>query len=205
MTTTTPDTTADSRHVKRRRVRAILAGGLVLGVGAAVTLAAWNDSEFAIGNFQAGSFDLVGSTNGTDFDDHATAAGAATLDFSLNPTNLAPDDVVYAPFSIALDTGTTYGADVTITSTPVTGTLENVTYELLQTTTFGCTADTTGTALVPTATDVGTTPGTAAFSLAAPTGQTLAPVNLCFKVTAGAIAQGDTGSATWEFAAESQS
>lgn len=30
-----------------RKVRAILAGGLVLGVGAAVVLAAWNDSEFA--------------------------------------------------------------------------------------------------------------------------------------------------------------
>lgn len=205
MTSTMPNTMIDTHHVKRRRARAILAGGLVLGVGAAVTLAAWNDSEFAIGNFQAGSFNLVGSTNGTDFEDHPTTAGAATLGFSLNPTNLAPDDVVYAPFAVALEAGTTYGADVTITSAPITGTLDNVTYELLQTTSFGCTAATTGTILVPAATDLGTAPGTATFTLAAPSGETEAPVNLCFKVTAGAIAQGATGSVTWEFAAESQS
>src|SRR5690606_26326814 len=35
---------AASTSLRRRRVYAVLAGGLVLGVGAAVTLAAWNDS-----------------------------------------------------------------------------------------------------------------------------------------------------------------
>jgi predicted ribosomally synthesized peptide with SipW-like signal peptide len=194
----------NTHHIKRRRTRAILAGGLVLGVGAAVTLAAWNDSEFAIGNFQAGQFNLVGSTNGTTFVDHPTAADAATLDFAFNPTNLAPDDVVYAPFAVALEEGTTYGADVTISSTPVTGVLTGVTYELLQTSAFGCGEATTGTALVPADTALGTAPGGASFTLAAPSGADRAAVNLCFKVTAGAITQGAGGSTTWEFAAESQ-
>ncbi|WP_427996674.1 SipW-dependent-type signal peptide-containing protein, partial [Xanthomonas hortorum] len=31
----------------RRKIYAVLAGGLVVGVGSALTLAAWNDSEFA--------------------------------------------------------------------------------------------------------------------------------------------------------------
>ena len=43
-------------------IRAILAGGIVLGVGAAVTLAAWNASEFATGTFQAGTFTIEGAT-----------------------------------------------------------------------------------------------------------------------------------------------
>ncbi len=53
----------------------------MLGIGAAVTLAAWNDSEFASGQFGAGTFDLQGSTtNGTDgFSDHATAGAAAVV------------------------------------------------------------------------------------------------------------------------------
>jgi len=65
----------------RRKVRAVLAGGLVLGVGAAVTLAAWNDSEFATGTFTAGTFNLEGSTDGTTFTDHNVDDGdtAATL------------------------------------------------------------------------------------------------------------------------------
>ena len=56
-----------------RKILAVLAGGLVLGVGVAVTLAAWNDSEFATGTFTAGSFNLEGSTTGdTDaaYSDH---------------------------------------------------------------------------------------------------------------------------------------
>ena len=36
------------------KARAILAGSLVLGVGAAATLASWNDSEFAIGAITGG-------------------------------------------------------------------------------------------------------------------------------------------------------
>lgn len=194
----------DTSQPTRRRIRAVLAGGLVLGVGAAVTLAAWNDSEFAIGSFAAGQFNLVGSTDGVAYEEHETEAGAAVLGFALNPTNLAPEDVVYAPFAVALDETTTYGALVTVSATAA-GTTAGLTYELLQTDTFGCGATTTGTSLVDAGTALDDTLGTITFDLDAPSAEILAPVNLCFRVTAGAgIGQGSTGSATWEFAAESR-
>ncbi|WP_104117165.1 SipW-dependent-type signal peptide-containing protein [Arthrobacter sp. B1805] len=195
----------DVPQLKRRRVRAVLAGGLVLGVGAAVTLAAWNDSEFATGSFAGGQFNLVGSTDGTNFTDHATATDAADLGFVVDADELTPNDVVYAPFAVALDGTTSYGATVTVSSEALAGSLKDLTYELLQTTGFGCTATTTGTALVPAGTALGTVPAGVTFSLEEATGTALAPANLCFKVTAGDIAQGISGSATWEFAAESLS
>ncbi|MEJ7649283.1 MAG: SipW-dependent-type signal peptide-containing protein [Nakamurella sp.] len=46
------------RRDRRRKFRAVLAAGLVLGVGGAVTLAAWNDSEYATGTFTAGTFNM---------------------------------------------------------------------------------------------------------------------------------------------------
>src|SRR5690554_345843 len=90
---------------RARKIKAILAGGLVLGVGGAITLAAWNDSEFATGTFTAGQFNLEGSTDNTTWDDHDAAPGAA-LDFTLAADNLSPDDVVYAAFAVRLDAAT---------------------------------------------------------------------------------------------------
>lgn len=97
--------------------RAILAGGLVLGVGAVVTLAAWNDSEFATGEFGAGTFGIEGSTDGTAFAEHATEDAAATLNFEVDANNLTPGDAVYENFSVQLIAGSTYAADVTVTPT----------------------------------------------------------------------------------------
>lgn len=192
-----------SRGSGSRRLRAVLAGGLVLGVGAAVTLAAWNDSEFAQGTFTAGAFTMEGSVDGTTFTEHATAGAAASLPFTVNPTNLSPNDTVYAPFAVRLATGTTSAAVVTITNAATTGTITDLTYTLIQPTTFGCSSGTTGTALVPAATALGSAAGASTFALA--TGTPGAPVFLCFKVSAGSgIAQGQSGSTTWQFTAASQ-
>ena len=54
-------TTDGTRRRDSRRVKAVLAGGMVLGIGAAITLAAWNDSEFATGTFSAGHFGIEGA------------------------------------------------------------------------------------------------------------------------------------------------
>jgi predicted ribosomally synthesized peptide with SipW-like signal peptide len=205
----TVDTTRP-RGLRSKKVRALLAGGLVLGIGGAITLAAWNDSEFAQGTFTAGTFNMQGSTDGTTYADHATVGAPATLAFTLNPTLLAPGDVVPAPFAVRLAANTTNNAVVTIpTPTTTSGTVTNLTYTLLQTSTFSCAADTTGTVLVPAGTAVITVPDSPSptFNLAmgTPTSTAGAPVFLCFKVTAGAlIAQGQTGTVTWRFAAESQ-
>jgi len=177
----------------------------VLGVGATYVLAAWNDSEFATGTFSAGQFNMVGSTDGTAFSDHASAGAAATLPFTVNVGSLSPTDVAAAPFAVRLAAPTTNNATVTVTSAGTTGTVTNLTYTLLQTTAFGCTATTTGTALVPTGTALTSTGGTAVtFNLTKGTGGAAGTaVNLCFQVTAGAITQGQTGTATWQFAAQS--
>ena len=196
---------AARRRLRGRRIRAILAGGLVLGIGAAVTLAAWNDSEFAQGTFSAGTFSLLGSTDGTTWTEHPLAGSAATLPFTLAPTQMAPGDVVYAPFAIELDKNTTNSGTVTISAPSTTGVVTNMTYTLIQPAAFGCAAGTTGTALVTAGTALGSAAGTLTFPLVKGTPPTTAgaPAFLCFKVTAGAIAQGQTGTATWQFSAAS--
>lgn len=200
------------RHVAARqrtrspgRIRALLAGGLILGVGATVTLAAWNDSEFVTGTFQAGTFNQQGSTDGTAFTDHATAPGAP-LAFSVSASALSPGDVVYAPYAVRLAAGTTSPATVTVTAPATSGSVQNLTYSLIQPSSFGCSSTTTGTVLVPAATAVGTVPGTVTFTLqpGSPTTNPGAPVNLCFVVTAGAgLVQSQTGTATWQLQAAS--
>ncbi len=194
------------RDVHSRKVRAILAGGLVLGIGATITLAAWNDSEFTQGTFTAGTFNMVGSTDGTTYASHATVGAPATLTFTVNPTLLSPGDTVYAPFAVELDATTTNSALVTVSNAATTGTVSNLTYTLIQPTAFGCDGATTGTALVAAGNAVGTVPAATTFTLAKGAGGTAgAPVFLCFKVTAGSgITQGQTGTATWQFSATSQ-
>jgi predicted ribosomally synthesized peptide with SipW-like signal peptide len=191
------------RPGKAPKVRAILAGGLVLGVGAAITLAAWNSSEFAQGTFTAGSFNLQGSTNGTSFAENPVGS-PATLGFTTNPTNLSPGDVVSAPFAVRLDAASSYDATVTISTEGSTGSLAGLTYELTQSDAFGCAEAVTET-LVAAGQTLGTTPASVTFPLTqgADTDPG-APVNLCFRVTAGAVVQAQTGSTTWEFAAQSQ-
>lgn len=197
--------TDDTVVARSGRVRAILAAGLVLGVGATVTLAAWNDSEFVTGTFQAGSFNMQGSTDGAAYSDHASAPGAA-LGFSVNAANLSPGDVVYAPYAVRLAANTSSPATVTVTAPSTSGTVANLTYSLIQPSTFGCSAATTGTTLVPTNTAVGSVPGTVTFALAAgtPTTNPGTAVPLCFVVRAGAgLTQSQTGTATWQFQAAS--
>ena len=188
------------------RVRALLAAGLVLGLGATITLAAWNDSEFVNGTFTAGTFNLVGSTDGSTFSNHATSGAAASLDFTLNPTDLSPGDIVYAPFAVQLDDTTTSDALVAITNVAAVGDVSDLSYKLVQPTTFECDALTTGTVLIAAATAVGSVPGSPSFALDKGTlGDPGDPVFLCFVVTAeSGLTQGQTGSATWQFTATSQ-
>lgn len=186
-----------------RKVRAILAGGLVLGVGAAVTLAAWTDDEWASEIFTAGTFGIQGSTNGTDFSDHATEGGAAELQFDLAADNLSPTDVVAAPFAMRTTTATTYDATVSLASTTVSTELAgDLTYGIIEVAAVGdCTPAATGTTIVPAGTAFGETTGATDISLTAAAGST---VVLCLQVTAGdTLGQGDSGTATWEFSAVS--
>ncbi|MFE7845000.1 SipW-dependent-type signal peptide-containing protein [Microbacterium sp. NPDC057407] len=179
---------SDRFTLNRRRISALLAGGLVLGVGAAVTLAAWNDSEFATSDFAAGTFEFEGSTDGATWADHATEGEAASLTFTTGFDNLAPDDVVYAPFAVRLTAATTSPASLTEVPPVVTGSLDGfLTFASVATASFGC--------------------DSAAFAAGTPVPTSLTPgdvVYLCLQVTAGAVEQGATGTAVWQWDAASQ-
>ena len=192
-----PTRTPARARDRRRIALAILAAGSVLGVGAIATLAAWNDSEFATGDFATGQFDLEGSTDGATFSSSPTSPGK-TLAFTLDSDLLAPDSTVYAPFAVQLSADSDYSADVTLTSVGSGALASGLTYSVYDVGTFGATcsaaAPPAGTALDADA--PATSPATAAFALAAAED----PVNLCFVVTAGsAVTQNTTATITWEF------
>ena len=201
-------TTVPSTSTKNRKVRAILAGGLVLGVGAAVTLAAWTDQEWAVGEFGAGSFNIQGSTTGddADFTDHPSQGEAATLGFEIGADNLSPGDTVAAPFVLRTDAETSYDATVELTSAVGEGVnAANLTYGITQVGSAAeCVDGATGTTVVPAGTALDATTGAEGFTLVAGDGAPGAPVALCFQVTAGdTLEQGETGTANWEFTATS--
>lgn len=194
---------------RRRKALAVLAGGLVLGVGAAVTLAAWNDSEFATGTFGAGSFDLEGSTtSATDgYADHEAAPGAA-LAFTLPlADNLSPTDVVYAPFWVRLDETTTSDATLVADTVAATGAnAANLSYEVYAIAADAtCDATTATGALVSSGATLDAITVGADVALTAGDGVAGAPVQLCFEVTAGAdLEEGGDATATWSFTATSE-
>lgn len=201
----------DRRRRRSRMVRAILAGGLVLGVGAAVTLAAWNDSEYATGTFTAGTFDLEGSTDGVAFSQHASSGAAATLAFTVTGANLAlsPTDTVATPFVVRLAAGTTNNGNVVIQTPTSTGTVSNITYEVVRVANAAACStsavDSTGTSLVTAGTAITAVAGPNTFALTkgASAGVAGASQTLCFKFTAGAVTQGQTGTVTWQLQATS--
>lgn len=196
---------------KNRKIRAILAGGLVLGVGAAVTLAAWSDSEFATGIFGAGHFNIQGGTDGVAFSDHASTGTAANLGFTAGFDNLSPNDTIAAPFVLRLDPETTNNATVSVNSASITGTAATeLTYGIVQVDSIeACDSTAAGTqTIVPSGTAMDSVTGASTFTLAKSEvdGQAGARVFLCVQVTAGStIAQGDTATGTWEFLGTSNS
>ncbi|MFF5792306.1 hypothetical protein ACFY5D_09675 [Paeniglutamicibacter sp. NPDC012692] len=183
-----------------RKVRAVMAGGLVLGVGAVLTLAAWNSSDFAAGVFGTGAFVLEGSTNGTDFAHHEEASPAA-LTFGLTAANLSPGESVSAPFAVHLDGTTTYDATVAMNTTFGAG-LDGLSYKVFSTAAFGCAEASTGDVVASTPLISGT--NVATFDLTkGSSGAAGAAKNLCFVVTAGDevdLSEGATSTAVWEFA-----
>ncbi|WP_298803609.1 SipW-dependent-type signal peptide-containing protein [uncultured Pseudokineococcus sp.] len=115
---------------RRRRglVRALLAGGLVLGVGSAATLAAWTDTEWVYGDGSADGgvsgvaasvfeveqnvWDGVGGV--ANFVNRETQPVAGGLVFSpLKARALSPSDLVYAPMQLRTAVGSA-AANVTV-------------------------------------------------------------------------------------------
>jgi predicted ribosomally synthesized peptide with SipW-like signal peptide len=103
-------TSAKPRSEKATKVRALLAGGLVLGIGAAFTLAAWTDNEWVFGQSENGGgpgtkfYQMEQNTwsapsGGVEWGHKPEAPGGA-LTFSVNADNLVPGTTVYAPMQL---------------------------------------------------------------------------------------------------------
>ncbi|WP_307794402.1 SipW-dependent-type signal peptide-containing protein [Arthrobacter cavernae] len=103
------------RSGKATKVRALLAGGLVLGIGAAFTLAAWTDNEWVFGQSDNGG----GPGTKTYHMEQNTWTGAAGIDawsdqgskdggaltFAVNADKLVPGATVYAPMQLRAAAG----------------------------------------------------------------------------------------------------
>lgn len=103
---------------KQTKVMAILAGGLVIGVGGAFTLASWTDSEWVFAGNGTGGPGVGTSTFEVQQD--ASNPGPGTFaDFEANPgdslsfgagaLSLSPGDTVYAPVALRTTTASIGG------------------------------------------------------------------------------------------------
>ncbi|MGN7253335.1 SipW-dependent-type signal peptide-containing protein [Arthrobacter sp. SAFR-014] len=197
---------------KKRKLKAILAGGLVLGIGAAVTLAAWNDSEFVKGAFGSGHFKMVGSKDGViPFENYDTSGAANALSFSKGFGNLSRDEVVAAPYVVHLDADSTYSGEVTVESAAGSTGTEELRYGIIEVLSVaGCSTAAVPTlenTVVPINTEFNTDPGEGSFTLNKPVeGEAGANVYLCVLVSATSdLPQDTTATATWELVAKSNS
>ncbi|MEE6287269.1 SipW-dependent-type signal peptide-containing protein [Georgenia sp. MJ173] len=205
---TTTATTARSKKVK-----AALAGGLVLGIGAAVTLASWTDQAYVDAQFGTSEFNIQVQTTeeaGWVEADQDAGADASTLAFTVDFADaLQPGDTVYAPLDLQTDETSVAG---TVTLEPASaddagtgGLFDALTYTVTELAADAtCDADAAGTALVTNA-GLATGSETGAISLGA---EGVDPSNLCFAVTLPESAdspdlQGLTTTALWRLAAES--
>lgn len=224
------DTRRSRRAIRRRlilrRIRALFAGGLVLGIGATATLASWNDGEYATATFTSGRFDIVGSVTGApgSFAQHTSTGTAAALTFTIasgSTTAMVPGNVAYALFSVrttaVTDRPAIPGAVNSVAGTvqltanannSADGTLgKYLTYQVRTISGTTCTASTfgQGTPIMPAS---GSPEGTYPLSASAVQTQTLDAaagnqVNYCFAITLPASApneaQGLSLSAGWTF------
>lgn len=193
----------EARRLRCRRIRAVLAGGLVLGIGTAVTLAAWNDSEYSAATFTAGQFGIVGATDGVAFTDHPVASPAA-LTFTVAPTAMAPGNTTYALFSVKTVNPSVAGTLQLTAGAPTgTGLAPFLTYGVKTVTGPTCNSTTyaAGTSVSVVADGSALTAGGATAQSLAANGA--AAVNYCIAVTLPTAApngaQGLTMTQTWTF------
>jgi predicted ribosomally synthesized peptide with SipW-like signal peptide len=123
---------------RRGKVRALLAGGLVLGVGSVATLAAWTDTEWVWGggqgdgdNLGTSTFEMEQNTTGDpDGWEQQESAPGGQLRFSVNATNLVPGDTVYAPLQLRVIAGSDGGV-VTLDGAQAFGSTDQALFDAL--------------------------------------------------------------------------
>lgn len=115
------------RNRRTRRIAALAAGVLVIGVGATYTIAAWNDAEWIWGGTANGggdpgvgtsTFEVVQNTTSPFADQSANWANresnpGGALQFTPNALSLSPGETAYAPVALRT-TDDSLAADVTL-------------------------------------------------------------------------------------------
>jgi predicted ribosomally synthesized peptide with SipW-like signal peptide len=200
------------RRSRHTRIRAVLAGGLVLGIGAAVTLASWVDTEYGTGSFTASTFNTE-STGATVNWVSNTASPGATLVFAA--TAMSPSASHYASLNVRTTAATTVAGTAELTSATTTGTLAAVLeYRAVRAPSSGTTCNAAAFAGSPTWIAGGssswiasnTVPGSPVSSAIAAAG---GEIRYCFDVrilsTAASSYQGASGTITWLFTTTSNS
>jgi predicted ribosomally synthesized peptide with SipW-like signal peptide len=189
----------------RRKIRAILAAGLVLGVGAAVTLAAWSDSVWGQSEFATDKWNVQGSFDGgTTWGEFATGPAAGTFTFPLtDATSLSPGESVKAPVSLRVGPAVSaLNASVTLTPSGNTSALAGE-LDLTVTEAANCSAAGTTPSGWPAGGPVATAGGATPIIL----NGDMTPRQFCFTVTLPANAEllntTTTGQVRWEFKATS--
>ena len=208
------------RRAAALRLRAVLAGALVLGVGGSVTLASWTDTDYAAGAFGASLFrtesnstkpyDALGAWRAND-----TPPGAALV---FNAGSMSPGTVVYAPFAIRTTAGSVAGEvvlgapSVTSSGTGDADLGAALRYRVIRSATCEASSFLASPAFVIGGS--GAEPFTAGQAAGlvnplqpAPAALPGEPTRFCFEVTLPAGAsnalQGQTATATWQFTATS--
>jgi len=217
------DRRAKSRHgAVALRLRALLAGALVLGVGSSVTLASWTDSDFATGSFGASSFQTESNvTKPYDalgaWSTNEQSAGALVFE----ATAMSPGKVVYAPIAIRTKATSVSGEVVlgipSISGNSAAGDADlsaALRYRVIRSATCGASSF-TGTPAFVVGSDgakpltVGQASDVVNPLQAATATLPGAPTQFCFEVTlpvgASNALQGQKTTATWQFTATSSS
>ncbi|MBH0130593.1 SipW-dependent-type signal peptide-containing protein [Salinibacterium sp. NK8237] len=209
MSSDTPlENSLEAKRKSTLRLRAVLAGGLVLGIGATVTLASWQDSEYASHQFEASTFGTESSTVTGGWASNDSAPGAALV---FTGGAALPMVSQYAWINIRTTANSTTNGTVTLASSSASGTLApELEYRAVRTPSSGTACDATVFVGSPTfiaggaATylPVTSVPASAvASAITSPSGQ----LRYCFDIRVRAAAnnnkQGTTGQVTWLFSA----
>ncbi|WP_186293030.1 SipW-dependent-type signal peptide-containing protein [Brevibacterium aurantiacum] len=102
----------NGRALRNRRIKAVLAGGLVFGIGATATLAAWTDTETASGSFEAGRFKIDLSVDKT---------WSSSREMTFKATGMYPGSTVYAPAYVRTTADTTMKGQIQVAGNGVAG------------------------------------------------------------------------------------
>lgn len=204
------------RLLRGRRIRVVLAAGLVFGIGAVATLAAWTDSENATGSFGASVFDTQSASAGSPTYTSQVSAPGASLSFAA--TAMSPGTSFYTWLNVRTTPATTVAGTVELTSIANNGggLVGALQYRAVRMTAPSPTSTCDATAFTGTPVFIAGSAGTYSAVTqvpASPVASTVAAagaaIGYCFEVRIAPASansyQGTTATVTWTFTSTSAS